>query len=205
MTLTPTQRTEIRERCAKATAGPWHHRQAGIVRNEQELDWIADKAERGLHHKIIVQRQSLYGGSADYAFISHARTDLPAALDTIGEMGREIANRERRRMEILDFLQEEIGTAWNCPHCKYSTYHANANECAECGALKDLEITHYRLDDPAKAGKPAVEGWKPGPDPMSRPVTRGELVIVLRNIARKWGGYERAWFLGEADELERVK
>lgn len=108
MTLTPTQRTEIRERCAKATAGPWHHRQAGIVRNEQELDWIADKAERGLHHKIIVQRQSLYGGSADYAFISHARTDLPAALDTIGEMGREIARRDaeiKRLQGLLTKLQ----------------------------------------------------------------------------------------------------
>lgn len=125
MTLTPTQITEIRERCAKATAGPWHHRQAGIVRNEQELDWIADKAERGLHHKIIVQRQSLYGGSADYAFISHARTDLPAALDTIDEMGREIAESHNAALERAAHRieQEAVKAAQNAQAhtCRLST------------------------------------------------------------------------------------
>jgi hypothetical protein len=45
----------------------------------------------------------------------------------------EVTARETRRIEILDWLQDEIGTAWTCDHCGYSTYHANANECVKCG------------------------------------------------------------------------
>lgn len=48
-------------------------------------------------------------------------------------MREELVQREARRLEILEWVQEQIGTGWNCTKCGYSTYHANANECADCG------------------------------------------------------------------------
>lgn len=82
-------------------------------------------------------------------------------------------------------------------------------------------IEYWRLDDPGKGmpvsgdrkvwvGKPAVESWKPGPDPMSRPLTVGMIVEFLDDVT------EREWHsepsprtilkaLRELFELERVK
>jgi hypothetical protein len=52
---------------------------------------------------------------------------------TAEEMREQIITREARRVEIIDWLQEEIGTAWECARCGHYTYHAVNAECGECG------------------------------------------------------------------------
>ena len=64
---------------------------------------------------------------------SAAREALDAANKRADELRSELIQREARRLEILDFIEEETGTTWTCDMCRYTTYHANANECANCG------------------------------------------------------------------------
>lgn len=47
--------------------------------------------------------------------------------------------REARRMELLEFVQEQVGTAWTCTNCGHSSYHAFNKECADCGTDFPLE------------------------------------------------------------------
>jgi hypothetical protein len=90
--LTPERIAEIEKRCNAATAGPWFHRQAGMEGHGQAYDWIADAEGVGRHSKIIVSRESVYGGTPDYSFIAHARTDIP---DLVSEVKRLRAELER--------------------------------------------------------------------------------------------------------------
>jgi hypothetical protein len=54
--------------------------------------------------------------------------------------------REARRQEILDWLQDQIGTGWTCGNCGHFTYHAFANECADCGAeFPPLHMLAFKL------------------------------------------------------------
>lgn len=57
-----------------------------------------------------------------------------AVFEALKKALREICQREARTTEIRDWLQDRIGTSWTCEHCGYDTYHANARECAHCGA-----------------------------------------------------------------------
>ncbi len=61
------------------------------------------------------------------------------AAGGVTEAVEQLVVREARRVEILNWLQEEIGTGWTCDNCGYCTYHSNANECADCGAPFPLE------------------------------------------------------------------
>ena len=82
-----TRTQEIAERLAKATPGPWYHRQVGEIDTggvNLTRDWIADDPK--FHTKIILPRHSLYGGPADYAFIANAPTDISYLLDRVAKL-----------------------------------------------------------------------------------------------------------------------
>ncbi len=85
--LTKEELEEIRERCEKATQGPWYHRQAGMVSSKgEEYDWISSTEKHDRPTKTILGRECLYGGTSDYAFIASSRTDIPKLLAHIEEL-----------------------------------------------------------------------------------------------------------------------
>lgn len=110
----PLDLERVRSYCATATSGPWCHRQAGETRRAgHPLDWIADTADRS-HHKIIIGRECLYGGTPDYAFIAAARTDLPAAVEEIEALRAENADLKKALAFYAGGGHFEEDTEWNC-------------------------------------------------------------------------------------------
>lgn len=68
---------------------------------------------------------------------SQAEAQAPAA--EIEELEKELAGRERRRLDLIEWIEARVGTAWECVHCGVSTYHSHAFECQECGAEMPFE------------------------------------------------------------------
>ena len=69
-----------------------------------------------------------------------------------------LCNLLARFEEIKDWVENDIGTAWNCERCGYSTYHANATECADCG--EDMPFAHvvaFKLGARATDNREAIE------------------------------------------------
>ena len=59
-----------------------------------------------------------------------------------------LENREARRREILDWLQDKIGTAHMC-ECGAETYHNFSKECQECGAeFPLLDMLAFKMHAP---------------------------------------------------------
>jgi hypothetical protein len=73
---------EVRERCDKATPGPWwaDGLASGVRHLERNCDWYTDGLPAD---KDLPGRQGGDGGQRDGDFIAAARTDLPAALDAV--------------------------------------------------------------------------------------------------------------------------
>lgn len=114
-------------------------------------NWPTDEdVERAVKafDEVAVDAQIPYGRKRDAIKAALSAAPEPA-LATEGELEAALEdneNREARRIEILDFLQDEIGTAWTCDQCGYSTYHSTANECAECGkAFPILNLLAFKL------------------------------------------------------------
>ena len=82
--------------------------------------------------------QVAYHGKPEYAEPLFASPPAVAA-GGVTEAVEQLVVREARRVEILNWLQEEIGTGWTCTNCGYCTYHSDANECADCGEPFPLE------------------------------------------------------------------
>jgi uncharacterized protein with PIN domain len=86
-------RAQMRERCEKATPGPWHwddsDRSKARGRVDGDMVSLAPLApgEEAEYVEPIIQTDSgVYGPrEADRAFIAAARTDLPALLDALAE------------------------------------------------------------------------------------------------------------------------
>jgi hypothetical protein len=99
-------RAEMRERCEKATPGPWTgSRNWTIVgpRHDWDRQWSADGCKSNEFDERICHVAgpgSLNNAKADYDFISRARTDLPALLDALAEADAALA-LERTRAESL--------------------------------------------------------------------------------------------------------
>ena len=79
MALTSEELKAIRERCEKATLGPWR--------------WADDKLhapQEVLMEALLCNWEDAYVdvGKADAAFIATARSDIPALLDTVDELRR---------------------------------------------------------------------------------------------------------------------
>lgn len=109
---TPEELEQVRQRAAKATPGPWFHRQAGQHRPsdpKQRYDWIGDHPDQGKHKKVVVGRDACYGGEPDYAFIAHAREDIPRLLVTLVERDATIDwLRNLRATDEMDRQAAEI-------------------------------------------------------------------------------------------------
>lgn len=99
---------------------------------------------------VKLMREAKPGSGWRYHMFAKDRTDPTAsvalyasrpavAAGGVTEAVEQLVVREARRVEILNWLQEEIGTGWTCDNCGYCTYHSNANECADCGAPFPLE------------------------------------------------------------------
>ena len=113
--MTPSELLKIKERADRATEGPWYHRQAGQHQPSDptnRYDWIGDSEHQGQHKKIIVARNSLHGGTVDYAFIAHARTDIPALLAHIAELERVIAEGKEDREEGATLIRKMSVGGW---------------------------------------------------------------------------------------------
>jgi hypothetical protein len=80
---TPAERSVIRDRCERATPGPWAHRNAGTGYDQVDnLDGA--RAPR----RVVLAKEQIHGLSEDYAFIASARADLPLCLDALDEAER---------------------------------------------------------------------------------------------------------------------
>jgi hypothetical protein len=91
--MTKDQLNQIRERCDKATPGPWRVGNNTITDRHHGEESVVDDI------RVIVRRE-VYGGPADgqtYAdirFIAHTRQDVPALLDYVAELEAKIAGLE---------------------------------------------------------------------------------------------------------------
>ena len=92
--LTRKQELKLRKLCNAATPEPWQM-------NQLEHDiWIeTPDCGDGESCTICTISNDQYDQSADAAFIAEARTALPAALDTIEELRKEIAELKMKRKE----------------------------------------------------------------------------------------------------------
>lgn len=80
--MTPTELKAIRERCEKATPGPWEaHIQTGPYRTRNYAGKVKAPIPIGEHSSFRVHPNLLYEG--DVHFIAHARTDIPSLLDEV--------------------------------------------------------------------------------------------------------------------------
>ena len=79
---------EIRDRAEAATPGPWR------VVAHGEQDCLARREITAGKHIMIARVDCVPGVAADfdrdYAFIAHARTDVPRLLELVGEMGEAL-------------------------------------------------------------------------------------------------------------------
>jgi hypothetical protein len=116
-TLTNADLAAIRERAEQATKGPWLADTAGHLeiysQHEDEpalifiFDWIPDKGIEIDAYGHLQERHP------DLEFIAHARTDVPALLDTI-ETLREVlawyAEEDNSDFEIFDHKTPDLGS-----------------------------------------------------------------------------------------------
>lgn len=70
-----------------------------------------------------------------------------------GDDVEEVHPYDQRRRDLLDWIERNIGTGWECS-CGISNYHQHAYECQECGKqAPDLHVVAFRLgaalSDPA--------------------------------------------------------
>ena len=100
---------EIRDRAEAATPGPWR------VVAHGEQDCLARREITAGKHIMIARVDCVPGVAADfdrdYAFIAHARTDVPRLIGLVGEMAK-----------VLEAAREEVREALLC---------SNSIECGE--------------------------------------------------------------------------
>lgn len=139
-------------------------------------------------------------------------------MGEIDELRRNIATREVRRLEILEFLQEKTGTAWICEQCGYSTYHDSGNECADCGEpFPLLNLLAFKLyasgsDDEAAIDAFVADNWPDRASEACASVQRerdalremlGEAVAVIQSWA-DWLNCEEPEHIPDAADHEAM-
>jgi rubrerythrin len=96
--------------------------------------WPREKSWQHRAEKAEADLAAARAGNRELNGVIHEHIDDLAAARSENDRLREvIVQREARRLELLDFVQEETGTGWTCDNCGYSTYHAFNKECADCG------------------------------------------------------------------------
>lgn len=87
-----TRLQEIRERCEKATPGPWHVL-VGDLDGDEYCDGIS--TEREGHDDIVKTDSGVYPPSlADASFIASAREDVPFLLAEVERLEKELFESE---------------------------------------------------------------------------------------------------------------
>ena len=94
--LTTKECQEIRERADKATKGPW-------AQNADDASAI--EHEYGLFYW---QLSAHVDESHNASFIAHARTDIPALLDTVDELRAKLADLAEWCAELEHCAQEQL-------------------------------------------------------------------------------------------------
>ncbi len=105
MTDLPVWLQEIRDRAEAATPGPWRV----VVHGEQ--DCLARREITAGKHIMIARVDCVPGVAADfdrdYAFIAHARTDVPRLIDAVAEitdaLEAAITEVQRRCPRLCDY------------------------------------------------------------------------------------------------------
>ena len=126
---------EIRDRAEAATPGPWR------VVAHGEQDCLARREITAGKHIMIARVDCVPGVAADfdrdYAFIAHARTDVPRLVELVAEMAWNLRNVTdqvqdacRSRMTPLSQCPEPSDDY--CPTCPTGLR-------GECGAPRSLE------------------------------------------------------------------
>jgi hypothetical protein len=126
---------EIRDRAEAATPGPWR------VVAHGEQDCLARREITAGKHIMIAMVDCVPGVAADfdrdYAFIAHARTDVPRLVELVAEMAWNLRNVTdqvqdacRSRMTPLSQCPEPSDDY--CPTCPTGLR-------GECGAPRSLE------------------------------------------------------------------
>lgn len=108
MTLDPKRRQEIRERCDKATPGPWLRRQ--YYRPGEVVAEIL-----GRYHGVLLIVAPTHGVTNDDDvhngdFIAHARTDIPHLLARLDAVTGE-RDAYRARVGRLERLLDEVNNS----------------------------------------------------------------------------------------------
>lgn len=79
----------IRERCEAATPGPWR-----ISKKKGPLYRVRVVSSHGnflcVGHHCDIDDSGAYKRRSNYNFIAHARTDIPALLDYIAELEKQL-------------------------------------------------------------------------------------------------------------------
>lgn len=158
--MTPDELSAIRERAAKATAGPW-----SAYSNGQPLDdlpkafaaWLAKDEARPRNARGDPHCDCSVGGpptchgnfrSSDAAFIAHARQDVPALLAEVARLRAALEAAKIEHSCERPFECPAIGGAYRCD-CGSSGCEASTNGDCECGADE-----HNARIDAALRGRP---------------------------------------------------
>lgn len=110
--LTDAELKQMRERCDKATPGPW----VPFVRPYQAGWSVSGIATADTADTIISCAPNAFGGrpgvESDRDFIAHARADIPRLLDEIDRLAGRVAELEAELAETpptLEWLRQQFG------------------------------------------------------------------------------------------------
>lgn len=129
--MTPEELKAIKERADAATPGPWEF-QSGTAPNGDPCDLLVaeigpTRPDEEPEYAEVLFRSDLSESeiSANWEFIQHARTDIPALLSAIEERDKRIADHK----DEIAAVEDALGYAgvWHNVECEAKT-HAEAIE-----------------------------------------------------------------------------
>ena len=147
---------EIRERCDKATQGPWELEIKGADAAPLVIVWARYPHREGLHRHFITYTEYgekpdpdvLQRNSDNYAFIAAARTDMP---DLLAEVERLRALVPDLNAALVAKQQEGDRLAGDyvairAENQSLRDHHYSLDACPECGRLPPDHALDCALD-----------------------------------------------------------
>lgn len=133
-----TRINEIRQREAKATAGPWQSMLLGGPLNPERVDlWSVTQRISGLPIANVGLTRDMYGLPGTYSgdvgsanFISHSRADIPWLLGVVERLAELVK-------ELTD-LKKFDECAWCGPH-DWTSQDTHKPDCPAMAALREME------------------------------------------------------------------
>ena len=124
-----------KKRCEAADKGPWLIQKERDKSAPQGVIYAYDAEAEGYYSIATVHEP----GDANLEFITHARTDLPAALEEI-EITEQDLGRERAYTSDLE-------AALACDSCKHPLNHIEHLAHARAAALEAVELLKRERDE----------------------------------------------------------